>query len=161
MGEFVTNGDSPSIINVYLGNRLVAELELSDNINADTVAGPGFSGNIGTTVTKRFTLDRLVESLEYCVDGYRINASNEVLVQINGNSIGFLRSGVNGTKTCFNVPPQILRVGVNTVVFSQQGGDDIWGIGAVAENVRDFFNPSSVVPAMMLLLDDELTQNAE
>ncbi|MBL4670812.1 MAG: RHS repeat protein [Arenicella sp.] len=162
VGEFVTIGDKPNITNVYLGNRLIAELELIDNNNPETVTGPGFGGgDVGTTVTKRFTLDKLIESLEYCVDGYAINASNEVLVQINGTTVGFLRAGGNGTKTCFNVPTQILRLGVNTVVFSQQGGDGVWGIGVVAENIKNFFNPASVIPTIMLLLDDQATQNPQ
>jgi hypothetical protein len=47
------------------------------------------------------------------------------------------------------------------VVFSQQSGDNVWGIGTVVENIKDFFNPASVIPAIMLLLDDEPTQTPQ
>jgi hypothetical protein len=47
------------------------------------------------------------------------------------------------------------------VIFSQQGGDDIWGIGAVVESIRNFFNPASVMPTIMLLLDDQASQNPQ
>jgi hypothetical protein len=54
---------------VHLGNRLIAELELGDNNNHKTVTGSGFGrGNVGTTVTKRFTLEKLLKSLKYCID---------------------------------------------------------------------------------------------
>ena len=157
INEFIINGEKPSITNVYLGNRLIAELELNDNFSTSEVTGPGFGeGAIGSTVTRRFTLDRVVRSVEYCVEGHGVNAADEVLVQINGVDIGFLNVGANGTQTCFDIPQERLREGSNTVVFSQRGGNNFWGIGLIVVNSS---NPTSVVPAIMLLLNEESTQN--
>ena len=131
----------------------MGELELNtDNISA--VAGPGFGrgGSLGNTVTRTFELERLTNKLTYCVAGHRVNTANEVRVEVNGTFVGHLNAGANGTITCFDVPASALRVGINTVLFSQQGGDGVWGINNVQVKA---FNAGSIVGAIMLLLSDE------
>ena len=154
LNEFVVNGTKPSISNVYLGNRLVAELEL-DASDPDSVSGPGFGpGFIGTTVTRQFQITELVKTVTYCVDGYGLQSATELRVEVNGQFVGYMRAGRNGTTTCFEIPSSIWRIGTNTVVFSQNGGDGIWGVGQSELDLEPLFNPAVIIPPVLLLLDD-------
>lgn len=159
--ERVTEGDKPNITNVYLGNRLVAELEQASGGTPDVVDGPGFGGgndDDAVVVTQSFVIEEAVESFEYCVDGFGINIVNEVSVAINGTRVGFLRAGRNGTTTCFNVPPGLLNIGTNTATFTQQNSDGTWGVSNFVLNIEYLFSASSVLPAILLLLDDETSK---
>lgn len=153
--EFVTSGAKPNIANVYLGNRLVAELESAVNgAPSSSVFGWGFGNSANKyNYSRSFTLDKIPNKFEYCVDGYGINANTEVSVTLNGSFIGYMNAGANPKETCFDVNPSLLRVGSNTVLFTQTNPVQTWGVGGFRENA--LFAGASMPPVIMLLLDEE------
>ena len=154
IAEFVTQGEKPNITNVYLGNRLIAELEsvVNGNPNAN-IFGFGFGGSANRTrYTRSFNIDKIPDSYRYCVDGYGINSSTEVSVSINGQAIGHLRPGGNPTKTCIDVNPAILRLGANSITFTQSSPGQTWGVSDF-QSFPVFL--STLTPPMMLLLNDD------
>jgi len=153
--EYVTRGTKPNLVNVYLGNRLVAELENAVNgTPAATVFGWGFGNSANKyDYTRSFTLDRIPARLKYCVNGYGINSNTEVSVTLNGTLIGYMLAGANPKETCFDIDRSLLNVGTNTVLFTQTRPVQTWGVGGF---VIDASTGAETMPAIMLLLDDEV-----
>ena len=161
--ENVTSGGKPNITNVYLGNRLVAELEAANDGPPEDVDGPGFGGDDDepTVVSRTFILEEGFQTVEYCVNGFGVSNATEVQVSINGTDIGFLRPGFNGIQTCFDIDPSLLRVGSNTISFTSLSPEDVWGVGDFDITITEVFMPAAVVPAINLLLNEEDQQEAQ
>jgi len=157
--EFVTTGTKPNIVNVYLGNRLVAELESAENgTPSASVFGWGFGNSANKyDYTRTFTLDKIPDRFKYCVGGYGINSNTEVSVRLNGFLIGYMKAGANPKETCFDINPNFLRTGTNTVLFTQTRPVQTWGVGGFRENA--IFTSALMLPVIMLLLDEESTSN--
>ena len=112
MSDIVTSGTDPDVTYVYLGNRLIAELEEQVQPRPEAEIhgwGFGYSDN-KYDYTTTFTLANAA-SIEFCVDGYAINNAAEVSVTINGHLIGYLEPGSSPTQTCFNVGADVLNDG--------------------------------------------------
>ena len=155
MSDIVTSGTDPDVTYVYLGNRLIAELEEQVQPRPEAEIhgwGFGYSDN-KYDYTTTFTLANAA-SIEFCVDGYAINNAAEVSVTINGHLIGYLEPGSSPTQTCFNVGADVLNDGSNTVVFTQATPGQTWGVGIPSFELIG----AKVIPAIITLLLDDVTK---
>ena len=157
VNEFVTTGEKPNMAYINLGSMLITELESNSGpVAPATIFGWGYgNSNNKYSYTKNFTLDEIPEKVKFCVDGYGINSGTEVSVTINGVSIGHLLPGgdVNSRETCFDIPANLLRLGVNSITFTQAIANETWGVGFFTVTIIK--NSAAAIPAIMLLLLDE------
>ncbi|MGH1543071.1 MAG: RHS repeat domain-containing protein, partial [Arenicella sp.] len=156
INEFVTQGEKPNIANIYLGNRLVAEAEsTSGPTTPPTVFGFGYGdSNHKYSYTTSFSLTKIPDVVNLCVDGYGINSTQEVSVTVNGVVVGHLLPGGDNTprQTCIKLQPHQVRLGSNSVTFTQNFPGQTWGVGILSAVSG---SKSIPVGAIMLLLGDE------
>ena len=153
MNEFVTQGDKPNLAYVNVGSMMVAELESNSGpVAPATIFGWGYgNSDHKSSYTKAFTLDEIPEKVKFCVDGYGINSGTEVSVKVNGVVIGYLLPGgdINSRESCFDVPLNRLKVGNNTITFTQATVNETWGVGVFKVSI---VNVAGVMPAVIMLL---------
>ena len=161
MNEFVTTGTKPNIANVYVGSRLVAELESSNGPTPPaTIFGWGYGNSADKlSYTSTFDLASIPDKVTLCIDGYGITYSTEVGVRVNGVLIGYMNPGGDPYETCFELTPSQVLVGTNTVLFTQDIPGQTWGVGGTSAEaivvVIPFSIQNIIPPIIMLLLDEE------
>ncbi len=103
------------------------------------------------------------EDLVLSVEGFDIDASDEIGVYINGKLVGHLSPGGNGTLTetqRFTIPYYWLTTGYNFLEFKVDGGDSIWGVTNIA--VRKYTDPTgrSLALGFPVLFDFEWNETS-
>ena len=70
---------------------------------------------------------------------------------MNGVVIGYLLPGgdINSRESCFDVPLNRLKVGNNTITFTQATVNETWGVGVFKVSI---VNVAGVMPAVIMLL---------
>lgn len=156
MNEFVTTGTKPNIANVYLGSRLVAELESQmQPVPEPTIFGYGYGNNDHKdSYSTSFTLDKIPDTLRLCMDGYGISYATEVSVKVNGTLVGYMNPGGDPTQTCFDLTGSQLQLGSNTVLFSQAVSGQLWGVGIIQATAM--YDGGFIPAIIMLLLGEEI-----
>lgn len=154
MNEFVISGTKPNIANVYVGNRLIAELESqSGPVAPATVYGWGYGNSANkNSYSTTFSLSKMPEKINLCVNGYGISYSTEVSVKINGTLIGYMNPGGDPTESCFEVQSSLLVLGSNTILFTQAVSGQTWGVSKV--KAKPIYK-NTFLPAIYLLLSGE------
>ncbi len=129
-------GLKPTIKNVYLGSTLIAEAEVltanpNDNVdisNPSTVYGYGYGeSNHKDAIKASFNLTS-VEPIAWCFTPFGVDKQNEVLLRVNGKSIGYISSAVDGQPVCFTIEAADLNVGANAILLTQSTSRETWGV---------------------------------
>ncbi|MBX2847585.1 MAG: G8 domain-containing protein [Acidiferrobacterales bacterium] len=130
----------------------IGNLLTTDNEDTGTdVFGFGFGDNAHkNSYSSSFNLSYETSGALLCVDGYGIDSSKEVSVIFNTTLIGYLAAGSTPTESCFEIPPELLVKGKNTVKFSQSNPGETWGVGGISFQA---YKHAIFHPAILMLLD--------
>ena len=131
LNEFVTSGEKPNITNVFVGNRLIAELETDNGSDTPaTVFGFGYGNNANRNFySTAFTLEKpIIGDVKICINGYDISDDTEVSVRVNGVLIGYVNSGPDQIETCFDLTSRQVSPGSNSITFTQSSPGQLWGV---------------------------------
>jgi len=116
------------VTNLVLTQNTAYPLSI-DVLNND-LFGFGFNGINTNQETAEFVFNTQGTDLALSVDTYDIDTANEVSIQLNGQTVGYLNKTGNNSlgSTTMLLPASSQTSGANTLIFSQSTSGWTWGI---------------------------------